>query len=124
VIKELGMEKYKKIAVDNFGAINRAAKIHGTKKSLATRIGVSKQVINFWMSHDTPLPYDKVLAIYAATEGKVSVDDFRSDCKGVLDDAVAIYIATELGEITDKLPSDFQGIMKELKIMLLKKLNK
>ncbi len=118
------MGKLGRIASDNFDAISRAAKIVGTKRSLATRIGVSKQVLNFWMTHDMPLPYDKVLAIYAATGGKVSIGDFRADCKGILDKAVAVYVATKLEEIVNKLPDDFQGIMRELGIMFLKKIGR
>ena len=117
------MEKFKKIAIDNFDAISMAAKIVGTKKSLATRIGVTKQVLNFWMTHDTPLPYDKALAIYAATKGEVNADDLRSDCRGVFDEAVVVRVDAKIEEIIAKLPSNFQGVMKELKIMLLKELS-
>ena len=117
------MEKFKKIAVSNFDALNRAAKIVGTKKTLATRIGVSKQVLNLWLNHDTPVPYEKVLAIYTATKGEVNADEFRSDCEGILGGAVEVYVGAKIEKIIAKLPSNFQGVMKELKIMLLKELS-
>ena len=118
------MGKFKKNTVSNFDALNSAAKIVGTKKKLATRIGVTKQVINFWMTHDTPLPYDKALAIYAATKGEVNVDDLRSDCRGIFDEAVVVRVDAKIEEIIAKLPSNFQGVMKELKIMLLEELSR
>ena len=40
-------------------------------------IGVSKQLLNYW--NNSLLPYDKAVAIYIFTDGKVSLEELRPD---------------------------------------------
>jgi len=64
-------------------AIVRAAKIVGSEKILAAKIGVSRQILNYWKFH-TLLPCDVAIRICIVTNGEISIYELRPDLKGVM----------------------------------------
>lgn len=75
------MEVLKGILLISANAIMRAAKIVGSEKILAKKIGVSRQLLNYW-KHNTLLPFDMALAICLVTKGVVALHELRPDLKG------------------------------------------
>jgi|GEM_PF-4726531 len=63
-------------------AITKAAKIVGTEMALATKLGVSRQNLNYWKN--ASLPCEVAILISLATGGEVSIDELRPDLKPLM----------------------------------------
>lgn len=72
------MKGFRGAIITSAEAINKAAKIVGSEKALAAKIGVNRQNLNYW-KFNTLLPYDKAAAIYVITDGMVGIDELRPD---------------------------------------------
>jgi DNA-binding transcriptional regulator YdaS (Cro superfamily) len=62
-------------------ALIKATRLFGSEHALAKKLGVSRQSVNHWKMSNKPIPYDKALKIYIATEGRVELDELRPDLK-------------------------------------------
>ena len=71
--------KFKRNVKRSNRALAKAEQLYGSAIALAKKIGVSKQRLNYWRSGKTLLPYDKAVAIFITTQGKISLYDLRPD---------------------------------------------
>ncbi|MBL4647490.1 MAG: helix-turn-helix domain-containing protein [Gammaproteobacteria bacterium] len=87
-----------------YNALVEAISIIGTERLLAKKIGVPQSRIQYWKHSAKFIPYDKAIAIYLATNGKVSAESLCPDKskltkkwkKSLIDH---IILDEELGEI-------------------------
>ena len=82
-------------------AIFKAEKIFGSERALATALGVNRQNITYW-KFNALLPYDKAMAIYVATDGRVDINELRSDCKDLTKRAELLILKKHRKKIVDK----------------------
>ena len=87
-----------------YNALAEAISIVGTERLLAKKIGVPQSRIQYWKNSAKFIPYDKAIAIYLATNGRVSAESLCPDKskltkkwkKSLIDN---IILDEELGEI-------------------------
>jgi DNA-binding transcriptional regulator YdaS (Cro superfamily) len=89
------MKRPKGAIIESADAIVKAAKIFGTEKALAEKIGVSRERLFYWKIN-TLLPYDKAVSIYIVTDGQVDINELRPDLRRLTKKFVAIFIKKEL----------------------------
>ncbi len=84
------MKTFKGSIAISAAALLKAAKIIGSERMLAAKIGVSRQNIQYWRA-GALLPYNKAVETSMATNGKVGLDDLRPDLKDLNKKLIAFF---------------------------------
>ena len=74
------MRTFRGIITQSAQGLTKAAKILGSDRKLAEKIGANRQSIRYWKNYGL-VPYDKALETSIATDGKVNPNELRPDRK-------------------------------------------
>lgn len=61
----------------------KAIRLYDSTQSLAKKIGITKQRLNYWKSSTALMPYDIAIKIFIVTDGRVSLYELRPDLAGM-----------------------------------------
>lgn len=103
------MQTLKGNLIISANAIVKAAKMFGSERALAEKIGISRELLHYWKSNKKLLHLDKAIDIYIVTGGEVSIYELRPDLKGKgsIKKFVVMFVKEELknnrGEVFKQL---------------------
>jgi len=84
------METPAKLAERSKRALMKAIRLCGSTQSLAKKIGITKQRLNYWKSGTNLMHYDIAVKIFIATKGLVSLYDLRPDLTNMTKELIDI----------------------------------
>jgi len=60
-------------------ALMKAVRLCGSTQKLAEKIDITKQMLNYWKTKNSLMPYDMAVKIFIVTDGRVSLHELRPD---------------------------------------------